>query len=86
MSKLDELTVQGRDVKVAIGRAAMTEVADLTLRLHLDRAKREGAVLTPAMLRTYRQRSEDERDGLRASCEHMLVALVLLGIIDAPDL
>jgi hypothetical protein len=86
MGKLDELTVQGREVKCALGKAALSELADLVLRLHLDAAQSQGAVLTHAMLRGYRERSADEQEGMRAACKHVVVALVLLGIIDAPEL
>lgn len=86
MSKLDELMVQGREVKCALGKAALAEVADLVLRLHQDEARQNGAILPPVMMRPYRGRTETEQEGMRASCKHVLVALVLLGIIDAPDL
>lgn len=86
MGKLDELTMQGREVKCALGKEALSEVADLVLRLHQDECLQQGVILPHAMMRTYRERGETERDGMRAACKHVLVALVLLGIIDAPDL
>jgi hypothetical protein len=86
MGKLDELTVQGREMKCALGKPALTELADLVLRLHQDATTQQGVILPHAMMRSYRERSEDEREGMRSACKHVLVALVLLGIIDAPDL
>jgi hypothetical protein len=86
MGKLDELTVQGRDVQCALSDAMLSRVADLVLRLHQDETQRQGAILPPAMMRSYTQRSESEREGMRAACKHVVVALVLLGVIDAPDL
>jgi len=85
VGKLDELTVQGREVKCALGKAALSEVADLVLRLHQDETMQQGVILPHAMMRPYRERPETERDGMRSACKHVLVALVLLGIIDSPE-
>jgi len=85
MGKLDELVVQGREVKCALGKGALSEVADLVLRLHADEARAKGALLPPHMMRTFMQRDESEREGMRAAVKHVLVALVLLGIIESPE-
>jgi hypothetical protein len=86
MGKLDDLTIEGRDVQCALSDAMLSRVADLVLRLHQDKARQSGAVLPPHMLRSYAERPETEREGMRSACRYMVVALVLLGIIDAPDL
>jgi hypothetical protein len=73
-------------VQCAISNAMLDKVGDLSLRLMQDQARQAGALLAPAMTRSYMQRSDNEREGMRAACKHVVVALVLLGIIDAPDL
>ncbi len=84
MPNLDELAGLGAHLTIAVGDPLLEDVADLTLRLHQEGARRAGAVLTADMLRPYTARSEVERAGLRAAVVHVLKALVLLDIIEQP--
>jgi hypothetical protein len=84
MHNLDELAPLGVHLTIGVGDSSLGEVADLTLRLHLMQAQRAGAVLTADMLRSYAERSEVERDGMRSAVLHVLKALVLLDIIEVP--
>lgn len=84
MSKLEALAAKGDDVRAALDEAALSEVAALVLMLHQRAARTAGAILPSAMMRTYAQRPESERAGMRAAVEHVIVALVLLGVVDPP--
>jgi len=83
--KLDALAAQGVALELELPAHVLAEVADLTLRLHLRRAVTAGAVLTPAMMRSYLERSETEREGMCSAVLHVVRALVLLGIIEPPE-
>ncbi len=81
---LEQLTTEGARVRHALGPATLDQVADLVLRLHAQSARAAGAILPPRLQRTYGELSETERLGMRSAVEHVLTALVLLGIIDQP--
>lgn len=59
----------------------LADLADLVLRLHARSARKAGAILSPAMLRTYAQRSETERLGMRAAVQHVFHALILRKVV-----
>jgi hypothetical protein len=80
---LDALASKG--VELELPKHVLAAVADLTLRLHLVRARSAGAILTPAMMRSYRERSESEQDGMCAAVLHVVRALVLLDVIEPPE-
>lgn len=84
MGKLDALVAKGREVRAALDEHALGEVADLVLRLHQQAAREAGAILPAHMMRSYRERDEGERAGMRSAVEHVIVALVLLGVIEPP--
>jgi hypothetical protein len=84
MSKLEALAARGADIRSSLDPNALGEVAALVLLLHQRQAREAGAILPPHMMRTYQERSDSEREGMRAACEHVIVALVLLGVIDTP--
>jgi hypothetical protein len=84
MGKLEHLAAKAREVRVALDEHALSEIAKLVLILHQDAARSAGAILPAHMLRTYMERDESERAGMRAAVEHVVVALVLLGVIDPP--
>ncbi len=84
MSKLEALAAKGRDIRAALDERALSEIAELVLLLHQRTAREAGAILPAHMLRTYKERDEGERAGMRAAVEHVVVALVLLGIVDPP--
>jgi hypothetical protein len=86
MGKLDTLAAQGDTVRIALTEQKLGEVADLMLRLHQQTAREKGAILPDHMMRSYLQRSDSERAGMRSAVGHALVALVLLGYIEAPEL
>ena len=81
---LQELAAQAKDVRANLAPEALAEIAALVLILHQQAARGAGAILPAHMLRTYAQRDEGEREGMRAAVEHVVVALVLLGVIDKP--
>jgi hypothetical protein len=83
--KLDALAGQGVELELELPKHVLAEVADLTLRLHQRRARTAGAILTPAMMRSYRERSETEQEGMCSAVLHVLRALVLLGVIEPPE-
>jgi hypothetical protein len=83
--KLEALAAQGDELRNALDTRALAEVADLTLRLHQHKARSKGAILPAHMMRSYAERDETERAGMRAACEHVIVALILLGVIDPPE-
>lgn len=84
MSKLDHLVAKAGDIRAALDEHALSQVAELVLLLHQRAARDAGAILPAHMLRTYMQRDETERAGMRAAVEHVIVALVLLKVIDPP--
>lgn len=81
---LQRLAELGAGTTCELGRATLDQVADLVIRLHQVTAQRAGAILGIDMMRTYEQRTDIEREGMRAAVRHVLTALVLLDIIDAP--
>lgn len=82
--KLARLAALSLDVRTALPPHVLDEVADLTLRIHQASARAAGALLPPAMTRTYSERREDERHGMRSAVEHVVEALVLLDLIELP--
>lgn len=84
MSELESLAAKGRDVRAALDPSTLGRIAELVLLLHQRAAREAGAILPEHMMRTYMQRSASEREGMRAAVEHVVVALVLLGIVDPP--
>jgi len=84
MGKLDELAAQGKECQVALSDAMLNRIADLTLRLHQQAAREAGAILPPHMMRTFSERPDSERAGMRSAVQHVIIALVLLDIIDQP--
>jgi len=79
---LDQLA--SADFVCALGDEELDRIADLTLRLHQRSARRAGALLPDHMMRTYAERSETERDGLRSAVKHVVCSLVLLDIVHVP--
>ena len=65
-----------------LGEARLGEVADLVLRLHQKRARRNGALLTHAQQRPYSALAETERLGMRSAVQEVLNALLLLDIVE----
>jgi hypothetical protein len=84
MGKLERLAAQGEDVRAALDEHALADVAALAHLLIRDHSRRAGAILPAHAMRTYAERSESEREGMRAAVEHVIVALVLLKYIDPP--
>jgi len=83
-AELESLVCLARDLRVDLSPSTLAEIADLTLRLHQDHARQAGAILSGGMARSYRERSEQEREGLASAVQHVLMALVLLDIIELP--
>lgn len=81
---LDHLTVAGRDLDVALSDARLDQVADLILRLHQQRVRRVGGVLTLLQARDYAEHTPSERQGMRAAIVEVIRALVLLDLIEIP--
>jgi hypothetical protein len=81
---LESLTVLGRDVTIALSDARLDQVADLILRLHQQRVRRVGGILTPLQARDYAEHTVSEREGMRAAIVEVLRALVLLDLIEFP--
>lgn len=82
--ELDALARRALTLEVVLGDDVCELLADLTLRIHKVQAEKNRAVLTPAQLRDYRERSESERAGMRVACEHVLKAAVLLDLFQNP--
>jgi hypothetical protein len=81
---LEALVEEARALRVELGDEVLDGVADLVLRLHQREATEARAILPPAMMRTYSERSAAERAGMRSACKHVVMALVLTGVIDLP--
>ena len=82
--KLDAMARRAATLEVLLGEAALGELADLTLRIHLEQARSKGAVLSARQLRSYAEMSDVERAGLRSTLECMLKACVLLDLFEMP--
>jgi hypothetical protein len=85
MANLNALAAKAGEVKLSIDETALGEIADLMLRLHQKSARDAGAILPAAMARTFVQRSESERAGMRSAVAHAIVALTLLGYIEPQE-
>jgi hypothetical protein len=81
---LEQLTVLGRDLDIALSDARLDQVADLILRLHQRRVKRVGGILTLLQARDYAEHTASERQGMRAAIVEVIRALVLLDLIEIP--
>ena len=81
---LAELAARHAQVEVGLSAEVLAQAADLTLMIHQRAAREAGAILPAHMLRSYAERRETERDGMRSAIRHVLVALVLLEIVELP--
>ena len=81
---LDHLTVAGRDLDVSLSDARLDQIADLILRLHQQRVRRVGGILTPLQARDYAEHAASERQGMRSAIIEVIRALVLLDLIEIP--
>jgi hypothetical protein len=81
---LQHLTEQARTLDCALGNPELDRLADLTLRIMQDATRRAGGLLTEMQSRTYAERSDAEREGMRSTMKHVVFALVLLEVIDVP--
>jgi hypothetical protein len=81
---LEALVGRGKEIRTALDEHALSEVAALVLILHQQAARDAGAILPAHMMRSFRERDAGEKEGMRAAVEHVIVALVLLGVIDPP--
>ena len=72
----------GADLSVAFPDPTLDEVADLVLRRHQVGARNAGALLSSAQQRTYLERGETERLGMRSAVVHVLHALLLLDLVE----
>lgn len=84
-ASLQHLAEESLTVECALSDDELGLVADLMLRIMQRHARARGALLTQMQGRSYAERSDVEREGLRSAVKHALVALVLLGIIDMPQ-
>ena len=86
MGKLDSLVAKAGEVTVQLDRRALSEAADLVLRLMQAQTREVGGLLPPAMARSFMERSENEREGMRSAVLQVVVALALLGYIEPSEL
>ena len=82
--EFEAYVIQARDVKLALGREALDELADLAYRLAQDRVTRRGGILRAHLARDYGELEDKERAAMRNSARDFIVALVLLGFIEMP--
>jgi hypothetical protein len=82
---LQQLVEHARTLECGLGRSELDRIADLMLRIMQDSTRRAGGLLTEMQSRTYAERSDAEREGLRSAVRHMLFSLILLDIVDMPD-
>lgn len=83
-TSLDQLVAQAVTVKTTLSDEEAARIADLALRIAQQRTRGAGGLLTAGQQRTYTERSETERAGLRSLVHDVVTSLVLLGIIDRP--
>lgn len=83
-TSLDALVVRAFELETTLGDDEAARVADLALRIAQQKTRRAGGLLAPGQQRTYIERSEVERAGLRSLVHDVVTSLVLLGIIDKP--
>lgn len=83
-AELEALVAQARDMKLALGREALDELAHLAYRLGQDRVTRRGGILRAHTVRDYGELEDKERAGIRNAARDFIVALVLLGFIEMP--
>jgi len=71
--------------ETSLGNDAADQVAHLSLLIAQRLATENAAVISPAMMRPYRERSGSERLAMRQGVLRIVQALVLLGWIDPPS-
>jgi hypothetical protein len=80
-----DLVNAGREMKLAIGREHIDDIAAIAYALAQDRVTRRGGVLPARLARAYEALDDNERAALRNSVRDVTVALVLLGYLDLPS-
>jgi hypothetical protein len=83
--ELERLAALGRDLDVKLRDRSLDDVADLALRLLQQGTRSRSGLLTPSMVRSYAERTDVEREGMRSAIVHVLRALVLLDLIELPS-
>lgn len=83
-TSLDQLVARALELETTLGDDVAATVADLSLRIAQAKTRRAGGLLAPGQQRTYTERTEVERAGLRSLVHDIVTSLVLLGIIDRP--
>ena len=82
---IEALVTRGATFEVLLDRETLSSIADLVLRLGQQEARRAGAILPSHMQRTFNERTEAEREGMRSAVANVVRALALVGIIDAHE-
>ncbi len=83
-AKLSQLAALGRDVEVELDGRILEELADLALRVHHEKARAKGVLLSAHMARPFAERTETERAAMRSGVKHVVIALALLELIELP--
>lgn len=83
--ELAELARRGAGMALPWPDESLHEVAALALAIGQERTRAAGVLLSSAQARSYGERSEVERAGVRAAVRDAVVALVLAGYIELPE-
>ena len=81
---LAALVALASGMRVGLGDAELDRIADLALRIMQAQARAAGAILPGHMQRTYAERSDSERQGMRSAVANVVCSLVLLEFIELP--
>jgi hypothetical protein len=83
-ARLSTLAASAKGMRTALGDHELDHIADLALRIMQGQTRAAGGVMPGHMQRTYGERSDSERQGMRSAVANVICALVLLEIIDQP--